>query len=250
MCDKVEYMGKLNKILIAIIIVGVLISGAIILVKTSKSPSEKFLSPQEAAERAIAYINQNLLQKGISASLINVREENGIYKFHLKLGENEFDSYVTRDGNILFIEGIDLEKPATVQSEPREGTTTIGNFNLSQDEVCKEDEKPIVYFFGSERCPHCKWEHPIIETVASKFKENIAFHNNMDSNVDTEVFSKYSPGSIPTLVLGCKYYRVGSGEQLGEKEESKVLTALICKLTENQPAEICKEVQDLINQVK
>jgi len=71
----------------------------------------------------------------------------------------------------------------------------------------------------------------------------------MDSQADMDVFRKYSTGGIPTLVLGCKYYRVGSGERAGEEMESKVLTALICKLTENKLVDICNEVQDLISQI-
>ncbi|GAI38261.1 unnamed protein product [marine sediment metagenome] len=63
----------------------------------------------------------------------------------------------------------------------------------------------------------------------------------MDPSADMDVFSKYSPeGYVPALVLGCKYYRVGSGEIIGEEEENKVLTALICDLTENQPNDVCE----------
>jgi len=108
---------------------------------------------------------------------------------------------------------------------------------------------PVIYFFGSKDCPHCTWEHPIVEKVAKDFEEYISFHNNMDSDADRDVFSKYSTGGIPTLVFGCKYYRVGSGEGLSEEGESKALTALICKLTENQPLSVCNLVQDLINQI-
>ena len=71
----------------------------------------------------------------------------------------------------------------------------------------------------------------------------------MDVDTDMDVFSKYSTGGIPMLAFGCKYYRVGSGEQSGEKEESEILTALICKLTQNQPTEVCDKVQDLVNQI-
>ena len=71
----------------------------------------------------------------------------------------------------------------------------------------------------------------------------------MDANADTDIFGKYSTGGIPTLVFGCKYYRVGSGEGEGEELESKNLTAIICKLTGNQPSSICNLFQDLINQI-
>ncbi|MCS7106333.1 MAG: thioredoxin family protein, partial [Candidatus Aenigmarchaeota archaeon] len=125
-----------------------------------------------------------------------------------------------------------------------------GDFLVSKDEVCKENGKPIVYFFGISRCPHCIWEHPIINNVTSKFEGYISYHENVDTDKDIDVFQKYSTGGVPTIVLGCKYYRVGSGRRIGEEQEAKVLTALICKLTGNKPNEVCSNVQDLINQVK
>jgi len=241
----------LKIIVIAILVAGVSIAGTYFYLNKSKPPQEKFLSPQETAQKALNYINENLLQKGVTASLVDVVEENGLYKFRLKVGEQEFVSYVTKDGKILFPqEGIDLEKAVTAQPETQgEKTPTIGNFSVGEDEICKENEKPIIYFFGSTSCPHCTWEHPIIEKVVKDFEEYISFHNNMDSNADTDIFSKYSTGSIPTLVFGCKYYRVGSGEQSGEETESNILTALICKLTGNQPSETCDKVKDLIDQI-
>jgi thiol-disulfide isomerase/thioredoxin len=246
-------MGKVNKILIAIFILGVLMSGAIIYLKMGKcpqSPAEKFLlSPQEAAQKAITYINQNLLQKGMTASFLNVAEENDIYKFHIKIGDQEYNSYVTKDGKLLFPEGINLEtQPEKLPPTPKT-TQTIGNFLVSKEEICRENEKPIIYFFGSKRCHHCVWEGPIVEKVAKDFEGYISFHNNIDSERDREVFRKYSTGGIPTLVFGCKYYRVGSGEREGEELESKNLTALICRLTDNQPSEACDRVKDLIDQI-
>jgi len=236
---------KKNLIPIAIVVAGLVIAGVLFYVNQEKITG--LLTGQEAAEKAINFINQNILSGGTTASLINVAEENGVYKFRLKIGESEFDSYVTKDGKFLFTEAIDLEvKSSTAQEEK---ISTVGDFSVSKDEICKENEKPIIYFFGSSGCPHCKWEHPVVENVVSKFKENIIFRNNMDSDSDAEVFAKYSTGGIPTLVFGCKYYRVGSGEGMGEEEESKVLTALICKLTGNKPDNVCNSVQDLINQI-
>lgn len=147
--------------------------------------------------------------------------------------------------------------PTPVVRQPQEEKvlgTTIGNFSLTEEEVCLEDGKPVVYFFGSERCPHCSWEHPIVEGVLASFEDQVSFHNNMDKpEADQEIWSKYSEinrGAIPFLVLGCRYARVGSGEQLGEEEEEKILTALICKLTGEQPEEVCAQVKELIEQIE
>ena len=241
-----------NLIPIAIIIAGLLIAGAVVYINQGKGEKseEQIITPQQAAEKVINYINQNMLQEDITASLINVVEENGVYKFRFKIEESEYDSYVTQNGKLLFIESIDLEEvPETPSQTQEEKTYTIGDFSVSKDEICKENGKPIIYFFGSQGCSHCSWEHPIIENVASNFKENIVFHNNMNLSEDMDIFSKYSTGGIPTLVLGCKYYRVGSGERMGQEQESEVLTALICKLTENRPVDICNAVQDLISQI-
>lgn len=242
-----------NKLIpIVIILVALIIGGAVIYVNNSKreSPGEsgaEVLPSQEVAERTMNFINENILRGQVTASLVEISEENGLYKIKFAIEGQEIESYATTDGKLFFPEGIDLSEvqPAAV------GTSyTIGNFSVSEDEVCKEGDKPIVYFFGSESCPYCEWEHPIIEGVAEKFGGQIAFHNNMDSQDDMDVFQKYSTGGIPTLVLGCKYYRVGAGQQAGEEGEAENLTALICKLTDGQPAAVCSQVEDLINQVE
>lgn len=233
-----------NLIPLSIIIAGIIIAGAIVFINENKADN---LSSQKVAEIVVKYINQDILKGEEEASLLDVIEENGVYKIKLKIENQEIDLYATKNGKFLFLQAVDLKKTSALQ--PEEDQYTIGNFLVSKDEICKENEKPIVYFFGLESCPHCRWEHPIVENVASEFKENISFHNNMDSNQDIDVFSKYSSGSVPTLVLGCKYYRIGSGETIGEEQELKILTALICKLTENKPVDICNEVKDLINQV-
>jgi thiol-disulfide isomerase/thioredoxin len=248
-------LEKINKIIIplSIIAVGIIIAAAFVFINQEKikEPAVKELPAQQAAEKAINYVNENLLGQGLVASLVDVSDAGSIYKIRLKIEETEYDSYVTKDGKLLFTEqGIDLDKEQNNPEEiVKQKGTTIGNFSISEDEVCKENEKPIVYFFGSNSCPHCLWEHPIFEKVANNFEGYISFHNNMDSDKDTEVLMKYSTGGIPTLVLGCKYYRVGSGEQAGEETESKNLTALFCKLTGEKPGDICEPVKDLINQI-
>jgi thiol-disulfide isomerase/thioredoxin len=121
------------------------------------------------------------------------------------------------------------------------GTEIEGGFKEAKDtEACMENEKPIVYFFGSTSCPHCQWEKPIIKEVVSQFGDAISYHENIDSETDMDVFSKYSTGSIPTLVIGCKYYRIGSGEASGEEAEKVALKKVICMATGNLPASICE----------
>lgn len=135
----------------------------------------------------------------------------------------------------------------------------IGNFLVTNNEICKENGKPTVYFFGSSSCSHCVWEKPIAQKVFGEFKDLISYHENFDSQNDGDVFAKYSdinPGFVPFLVLGCKYVRVGAGETLGKddaeskKLEEEALATILCKLTDSKPNNICNPLKDKVSQIK
>ncbi len=237
-----------NKLLIpiAIIIAGVLIAGVVIYNNNVNSSSEG-VSQEGAGNKVIDFVNEKVLNGQATASLIDVFEENGIYKVKFSVEEEEVEWRISKDGQLIFPQAIDLEEESNSVEETGK---TLGNFSVANDEIIREDGKPAVYFFGSESCPHCQWEHPIMEDVASEFEGYISFHNNMDNNADEEIFTKYSQdGYIPATIIGGKYYRVGSGENDGEEVNANNLRALICSITDNQPGEVCDQVQELINQI-
>ncbi len=249
---------------IAIIVLAVVI---IALAYYTVYGSPNNLSGEEAAKRAVSYINDKVLngqgQATLSGKVVSV---SGLYKINLKVDSDEFPSYVSRDGKLLFPQVINItpeqpnqnNQPSTTtgsnNQNPQAEKTTVGNFTISTDEICQENGKPVVYFFGSQTCPHCLWEHPVVEKVAKQFEGLISFHNNMDNDKDREIFQKYSPGGyIPNLVIGCKYFRVGTSEpenDEGALQATDNFTALICKITDNKPEAVCAKVQNLIEQVK
>ena len=237
-----------NYLPIVIIVAGVIAIGVIIYVNVDfgDTSNPQTVTAQEAAENAIDFINDNILQGQATASLIETLEESGLYKMRFSIEGQEIEAYITTDGKLLFPEAIDLSE---VGGEAAAAELTIGNFSVSTDEICRENEKPIVYFFGSDGCPFCSWEHPIIQEVAGKFGNYISFHDNMNGQDDMDIFQRYSTGGVPTLVLGCKYYRVGAGQTGEEEAETEYLTAIICKLTDNQPGGVCAEVKDLVDQI-
>ena len=97
---------------------------------------------------------------------------------------------------------------------------------------------------------YAPWRTPYTKRESKAKNDGCVFCTTAsNSDADKDIFSRYSTGSIPTLVFGCKYYRVGAGTQAGEELETKNLTALICKLTNGQPADVCSQVQDLINEI-
>lgn len=249
------------------LIIGILIGvvvGAFGFPQAKSFGASNVLTPEEAGGEAADFINDNLVQPGTEVILGEVKEESGLYNVTTSYLGNQIPVYITKDGEIVFLQGlgwVQIEEfegqkkesenqTQTPESRPEE---TIGNFIVSGDEICKEDGKPIIYFFGADWCGGCRWEHPVMENVTAKFEGYISFHDiNIDldySTADQEIFDKYSPeGYIPTIVLGCRYYRVGAGATIGEEQEAKVLTALICNLTDNKPADVCTdpEIEGLI----
>lgn len=149
---------------------------------------------------------------------------------------------------------VEEKQPQTVTPQPSPSyEKTVGDFLVTNNEICREDGKPVVYFFGSTGCPHCVWEKPVIQKVMKNFEGLVSYHENIDNQNDADVFAKYSdvnPGYIPFLVFGCKYARVGSGESIGEEKEVEALTAILCKLTEGKPSSVCNPLKDITSTVK
>lgn len=240
-------MRKINLWMVATIILILVILGLLF----GKQITGMFviLTPQDIAEKAVNYINENLVAPNTTAKLVSVSEFSNLYNVTISYEGNNLSIYVTKDGSYIF-----LSQPLSLKEKPPQPEipkVTIGQFLIDEkSEVCKENNKAIVYFFGSEKCPSCTWEQNIIKNVTEKFKDQISFHENIDTEKDSNVLLRYSPrGYIPTIVIGCKYYRIGSGEEIGEKLEAEILTALICTLTNNKPLSVCAAVEDLINQV-
>jgi thiol-disulfide isomerase/thioredoxin len=146
--------------------------------------------------------------------------------------------------------------PSLTEASPTkilDSGVTIGNFKITSNPICLEKDKPVIYYFGSSTCPHCRWEHPIIKKATDKFSGLISFHDNMDSQNDLEIFTKYNDihsGYIPFLVFGCKYVRLGSGENVGEEIEMENLSVILCKLTNDRPASVCGPLKEKISEIK
>lgn len=222
----------------------VILIAVLIFVYSGAKGSVRGIPSSEAGERIIKYVNAEILQGNALAVLKEIRrdEKYPLYKATLTINDQEIITYATLDGALFFPEGLELNLKQK----------TIGDFNLTGDEVCYQDSKPLVYFFGTSNCPHCQWEQPVVEGVIAQFGDNIIFKNNVQLDIqeaDIDIFNSYSQGSVPLLVVGCKYSRVGSGESFGSEQEAHYLGALMCDLTDGVPGEVCDPLEELTNQL-
>jgi len=136
---------------------------------------------------------------------------------------------------------------------PNASVQTIGNFRDIESAAISGNA--TAYFFGTTWCPHCAWERPIFTNVTAKFSGFIdAKTTEIDLEqpaLEMEIFKHYSQdGKIPLIVIGGKYFRVGSGEILGQEAETNILTAILCKVT-NDPIAECstQEIKALESQL-
>lgn len=164
---------KISKylLIIAVIVAGLLIAGSLIFIgqKRASSVSPEIISAELAGEKTINFINKTMLPEGMEASLIDISEESGIYKIHLKIDGEEYTSYVTRDGKILFPqEGIKIEEEVPAPEEQAQVMETPqGNYSDEKLEAlakCLADKG--AKFYGTPTCPWCSKQRELFGQAA------------------------------------------------------------------------------------
>ena len=116
------------------------------------------VSADKAAQSALNYISNNLLQPGTSAALKNVSESSGVYSIGISIGDQDYTSYITKDGKLLFAGGIDMaqeaEKP-TAQSETPQQPQKL-NIDVDDGPVLGNKNAPVtIVEFSDFQCPYC-----------------------------------------------------------------------------------------------
>ena len=193
---------NLKKNLIPIIIAaGVLVFGVYIYMDQRAG---NVLSPQAAAKKAIDFINQTI-EEDVTASLLDVAQESGVYKVHLKIADTEYDSYITKDGKLLFSSAFNLTKQLEKQLE-----------NFAK---CLADKG--AKFYGAFWCSWCDQEKklfgeaaqylPYIECSDQKTREMLPFCQEAGvTNFPTWEFNGEKAPGFKTLeelaeLSGCTY---------------------------------------------
>jgi len=227
----------MNKKIIAILLSIALIALIVFAVLDFKKGSDS-ITKEQAVDKALTYINQNLLGGQYTASLKEIVEGEknpSYYIFKIDIAGETYESFVTADGRMLVANMnyiVDLDKKIDAQVD--------GSFLVRENaEIITEDGKPVIYLFTSSTCPHCEWEKPVIQAVVDTFGDNVVYKLREDTAEDQNVYTQYGNGGVPLVLIGGKYYREGAGENFGEEKEKEYLTRYICELTNNLPETIC-----------
>lgn len=103
------------------------------------------LSSEKVGEIVIDYINKNADLGGKSASLVETVEESGVYRVTVGIGDQEYTSYVSKDGKLLFPEAYSLE---TEEGSPEEGSSKEISLDIPKR------ERPDLKLFVMSYCPY------------------------------------------------------------------------------------------------
>jgi glutaredoxin len=118
------------------------------------------LTLEQAKTKANEFINKNLMQGGATAAIKQVVEESGLYKISLNVNDQDYVSFMTRDGKTFFTTGIDIE---TVQKE----SAAAQSSQAPQNQDVPKTDKPNVELFVMSYCPYgTQAEKGILPAVA------------------------------------------------------------------------------------
>jgi hypothetical protein len=123
------------------VVIGSLV-GTLVYFYPGTKPETKGGTPSEV-KKAMDYINQLLKAEGQNAEFLSWSDEGNLYKINFKIGNFQYQSFLTKDGKYLFPYVIDLtQKPESTQETETQQTKV------------EKRERPEVKLFVMSYCPY------------------------------------------------------------------------------------------------
>jgi protein-disulfide isomerase len=147
-------MEKTNLLFAGVIILAVMLVASV-LTDGYSSITGRYLNPEQAAQKAIEFVNNNLVAPGTTVTFVSVDEFNDLYKVAFLYQDQQGNVYVTRDGSHLFIsEPLDIQGQLPTELPPQQPTQVEVSLDDDPQKGSSSAEITIVEFSDFE-CPFC-----------------------------------------------------------------------------------------------
>jgi glutaredoxin len=147
----------------------------------SATPSST-VSADACGRQMIAYINDNFVQSGTSATFNSVVERNGVYRINTTYQGNTISVYATQDCNLLFLDYVDVKNATPV---PTTTTTPVP--------TPVKAAVPTVDLYVMSFCPYgVQAENsmkPVVDLLGSKVDFTVRYITSVNGNTINNVSS-------------------------------------------------------------
>lgn len=169
---------KLNWSMVAVVAA---LAGVLLLVNNFRGKTEEFKN--KTIPNAIKKVLNNPDTK---FEVSSVKETNGVYEFQLKLQNQTYTSYITKDGKILFTSGVKLDatdKQAAAATEPAKKLTV---------KDLKKSDQPTLTAYVVANCPYGIQTQRVFKKVLEEVP-------NMAQNLKVKYIGAIVDGKITSM---------------------------------------------------
>jgi len=167
-------LPKLNLWMVATVVLAIAL--VVVYFRGSFTGFAVALTPQQISDKAVDFINKNLVQTG-NVSLVSVQEVSGMYEVIVLYQDQNVPVYMTKDGSYLF-----LSQPVNTSTEIPTQTT--------QTQTMSKTDKPSVELFVMTFCPYGiqaeQLMKPVVDLLGTTADIKIRFITQVQGNtIDT-----------------------------------------------------------------
>lgn len=202
-----------NNIAALILVIGVL--GAGIWYAKFGPKKQTDIGLEGAKAKVTEFVENNLVQPGTKIEVTDTGLENGLYKVSFKIGSQNIDTYITKDGTKFFPQAMDIADTEEKASESKK-SESAKNVSVPKSDV------PEVDLFVMSYCPYGtqaeKGILPVLETLGNKIKFNLKFvdyamhdKKELDENLRQYCIQKNQPAKL-NAYLTC-FLKKGQGAE-------------------------------------
>ncbi|MBI2665066.1 cupredoxin domain-containing protein [Candidatus Woesearchaeota archaeon] len=150
------------------------------------------LSISQAEEKALDYVNNNLLRPPFLAEVKKSEDTGNLYKITLGVAGEEVDSYLTKDGKIFFPQGFNTEESLsdsleTVDENNVEGVEEEEDVEVVEGTEQKLDEVQEEVQNAPETEQQAEEAEPVAEEVEPAVEE-VMVEENTEASVENSVY--------------------------------------------------------------